>query len=88
MMKVILAIIFLASSSCAPVLVGPGDPNSSLVIGRVVVDNKYPGSFSGVLPLGITEKGLAVEVKSRDGKQIFNATTEEQGYFCDSEYPA
>jgi hypothetical protein len=34
-----------------------------------------------VLPLGVVEKGLEVEVESHDGKQIFNATTGEQGYF-------
>ncbi len=67
--------------ACAPFLVGPSDPNSSLVIGRIVVDNKYPGGLSGLLPLGVLDKALDVEVETRDGKQYFKVTTEDQGYF-------
>ena len=67
--------------SCTPFLVGPSDRNSSLVIGRIVVDNKYPGGLSGILPRGMLDKALDLEVETRDGKQQFKVTTEEEGYF-------
>jgi len=73
--------VFCFVIACTPFLLGPSEPNSSLVIGRVVVSNKFPGSLSGLLPLGTLERGLDIEVESRDGKQSFKATTEEQGYF-------
>jgi hypothetical protein len=79
LLSVISVLSFLAS--CAPTLVGPIEPNSSLVIGRVVVNNKFPGAFHGLLPLGIIEKGLEIEIESRDGSQSFKVNTEEQGYF-------
>jgi hypothetical protein len=67
--------------SCAPLLVGPGDQNSALVMGRVVVDNKFPGNFYGLLPQGIIEKGLELEVESREGNEILKVTTGENGFF-------
>lgn len=69
------------AASCTPYLMGPSDQTSSLVIGRVVLDNKFVGQFYGLLPIGTVDKGLEIEVESRDGKQTFKATTEEQGYF-------
>jgi len=68
-------------TSCAPGLVSPTDPNSSLVIGRVVINNKHPGRFYGALPLGTVDQGIEVEVESHDGNQYFKVTTEKQGYF-------
>jgi len=76
-----ILILFGLITSCAPILVGPLEPNSSLIIGRVVVDNKYSGAFYGGLPLGVLDKGLEVEIESRDGSQSFKVGTEEQGYF-------
>lgn len=81
MKKVLLVIISLFCVGCAPFLLGPVDQNSSLVIGRVVIDNKFAGDFYGLLPLGVLEKGLEIEIESRDGKEIFTATTGENGYF-------
>lgn len=80
MRKVFLAFLLL-SNSCAPVLVAPVDQNSSLIIGRIAIDNKYPGTFYGLLPQGLVEKDLEIEVESRDGTVIQKATTREQGYF-------
>jgi len=74
-------LIFGIVVACAPFLVGPSDPNSSLVIGRIVVDNKYPGAFHGLLPLGVLDKGLEIEIETREGKGYLKVTTEEQGYF-------
>ena len=70
--------IFVA---CTPFLIAPNDPNASLVMGRIVVDSKFSGDLMGLLPRGVLDKALDVEVESRDGKQYFKATTEEQGYF-------
>src|SRR5262245_47046467 len=68
-------------TGCAPTLLAPTEPNSSLVIGRVTINNQNRGAFYGALPLGVVESGIVVEVESRDKKQIFKATTEDQGYF-------
>ena len=66
---------------CTLFLVGPSEPNSALVIGRVVVTSKFPGAFYGLLPLGTVDKGLNIEIESQDGKQAFSVTTADQGYF-------
>ncbi len=68
-------------TSCAPTLVGPTDPNSSLVVGRIVINNEFPGATFGILPLGTLDEGLEVEVESRDESQFFKVVTEKQGYF-------
>lgn len=77
-----LPILFLSGwiTSCAPILTGPIEPSSSLVIGRVVINNKYGGQY-GLLPLGIVDQGIEVQVQSRDGRQEFQIVTQEQGYF-------
>jgi hypothetical protein len=68
-------------TSCAPILVGPTEPNSSLVLGRIVINNKNRGHFSGALPLGTIEERIEVEVESLDRNQRFLITTGEQGFF-------
>lgn len=79
----LLSILILGGfiTGCAPTLVGPIEPNSSLVIGRVIINNKYSGAFYGLLPLGKLDRGLEVEIESLDGKQSFKVIAEEQGYF-------
>lgn len=67
-------------TSCTPTLVNPIEPNSALVMGRVVINNKYSGPGL-LLPLGTIEDRIEVEVESTDGNQLFKAKTEEQGYF-------
>jgi hypothetical protein len=81
MKNLLLTLILLLSGSCAPHLIAPADQNSALVIGRVVINNKFPGNFYGLLPQGIIEKGLEIEVESRDGKEVLKVTTGENGYF-------
>ena len=78
-----LPVLILAGliTSCAPTLLTPTDPSSSLVIGRIVIDNKHKGRFFGVLPLGTVDQGIEVEIESHDGNQYFKVTTEKQGYF-------
>lgn len=70
-------------TSCAPTftLVGPTEPNSSLVIGRVVVFNKFSGAYRGLLPLGNIDQGIEVEVESLETNHVLKAITQEQGYF-------
>ena len=76
----LLLLLCGAVVSCALSPAGPIEPTSSLVIGRVVVNNKYPGE-RGFLPQGIVDRGLEVLIGTRDGSQIFKVTTEEEGYF-------
>ena len=84
---VLSAVLFFGLfTSCTPFLVGPGGPESSLIIGRIVVANKYVG-IRGLLPTGVLDKGLALEIASRDGQQIVNVTTEELGYFFPANLP-
>jgi len=71
-----LALLFTA---CTSALIGPGEQSSSLIVGRVVVNNQYAGF--GHLPIGILDKGLAVEIESLDSKYSQRVTTEEHGYF-------
>ena len=81
MKNLLLATVLFLFSGCAPFLAGPFDSNSSLVIGRIVMNNNFAGNFSGILPQGVIEKGLEIEVESRDGKEIHNITTGDNGYF-------
>jgi len=76
-------LLFLSSLcvGCAPHLIGPADQNSALVIGRVSINSKFGGNFYGALPQGVVEKGVAVEIESRDGKETLNVTTGDNGYF-------
>lgn len=72
-------LMFGLISGCATPLADPMGPNSSLVVGRVVINNQYPGS--GILPIGIVEYGIEVEIESKDGSQFIKATTGHGGYF-------
>jgi hypothetical protein len=76
-----IVILFGLITGCAPTLVSPAGLNSSLMIGRVVVNNKFAGAFYGGLPLGVLDTGLEVEIESLDGSQSFKVTTEQEGYF-------
>lgn len=70
--------------SCLPALhfsSGQAIQVAPWLIGRIVIDNKYSGAFQGLLPMGVLDKGLDIEVESHDGKQYLKATTEDQGYF-------
>jgi len=73
-------------TGCAHVLVGPTDPDSSLVIGRIVIKNKYRGQ-RGLLPLGNVKQGIEIDVQITDMGQPFKVTTERQGYFFIANMP-
>ncbi len=67
---------------CATPLANPTAPNSSLVIGGVVINNQYliPGAGGDALPLGTIRDEIRVEIESKDGSQFITATTGD-GYF-------
>ncbi len=74
-------------SGCATVLADPAESTSALVIGRVIIDNRYQGQFFGPIPLGIIKEGIEVEVASPEQKQLLNVRTDKEGYFYLSNIP-
>jgi clan AA aspartic protease (TIGR02281 family) len=76
-----LSLLFGFATNCVPSrVVNPIEPGGSIVIGRVVIDNKYRGPY-GALPLGVIDRGLTVEVESFEGNRNLKVVTEEHGYF-------
>jgi hypothetical protein len=76
-------VLFLTAfgSGCVPAtLVAPSEPHSSLIMGRVVVNNQEPGRMRAVMPLGVVGRDVQVLLESRDGTRI-PARTDEHGYF-------
>jgi hypothetical protein len=67
-------------NGCAAVTI-PEDPDSSLVIGRVIIDNQYLGTRFTSFSLGTTKYGIKIEIRSQDGGQYITATTDSEGYF-------
>ena len=65
---------------CAANLTDPIGPNSSLVIGRVVIDNKYPGRL-GLMPMGTVQRGIALEIKNKQQTLVIRVVTQRNGYF-------
>jgi hypothetical protein len=51
-------------TACTPYLAAPNEPNSSLVIGRVVVENNYAEHFSGFCRLENSTKVWKLESKA------------------------
>jgi hypothetical protein len=80
------ALLYMLIAGCSPSLVDPTGPDSSLIIGRVVIENQWMGELTK-LPLGTIEKGLVVEIKSKDGNEFFELTTDHGGYFFVSNIP-
>lgn len=80
---VLLPSVFILSlllGGCAATLRDPVGPNSSLVIGRVIINNKYPGRL-GLMPLGTIRRGIALEIKNKDQTLLITAVTQPGGYF-------
>ncbi len=65
---------------CAATLTDPIGPDSSLVIGRVVINNNFPGR-RGFMPLGNIERGIILEIKNKNQTLLINAITGRGGYF-------
>jgi hypothetical protein len=82
--RILSAIVFFLApfgGGCVPAaLVGPSETNSSLIIGRVVINNQEPGRLRAVLPIGIVVRDVEVLLEGRDGTRI-PARTDEHGYF-------
>ncbi len=87
--SVLLLFLFGFVIGCAAPLANPTGPNSSLVVGRVVINNKYPGpsGAGGTLHIGTIEELIDVEIVSEDGSKILEATTGEGGYFFSANIP-
>ena len=65
---------------CAATLTDPIGPDSSLVIGRVVINNKYPGRL-GLMPMGTVERGITLEFKNKSETLLIRVITDNGGYF-------
>jgi len=67
---------------CGAPLVDPTGPKSSLVVGRLVINNQYLPLEKGgaALPLGTIQDEIRVEIESKDESQFITAST-ESGYF-------
>ena len=87
-MKEIRTMVFLSSffflsgliGGCAATLTDPIGPESSLVIGRVVITNKFSGKL-GLMPMGTVEQGILIEIKNKKGTLLIRAITDNRGYF-------
>ncbi len=80
---VLLSSVFFLSGligGCATILTDPIGPDSSLVIGRVVINNKYPGRL-GLMPLTTVERGITLEIKNKNQTLLIKAITGRGGYF-------
>ena len=81
--KVLLPSFFFLSGligGCAATLTDPIGPDSSLVIGRVVINNKYPGRL-GLMPMGTVERGITLEIKNTNQTLLIKVITGRGGYF-------
>jgi hypothetical protein len=74
------AILALWAAGCAPALVAPVDSESSLVIGRVIINNRRELAL-GRMPPGTIKEGILVELESVDKRTVVRVTTDEEGYF-------
>jgi len=83
----VLSITLLASfaGGCSTRLVEPKGPNSSLVMGRVVIDNQDPNAEFSV---GNIQKGINLAIESRDERQFTRVVTGDNGYFIIPNIPS
>ncbi len=72
-------------SGCAQRLAAPNGAESSLVIGRVIIENRDPDND---LPLGQNDKGIKLAVESTDERQFAHLQTTDKGYFVIPNIPA
>ncbi len=80
---VLLSLFFFLSGligGCAATLTDPIGPDSSLVMGRIVINNKYPGKL-GLIPMGTVERGITLEFKNKSETLLIRAITDDRGYF-------
>lgn len=75
-----LSLILFWVAGCAPALVAPTDSESSLVIGRIIVNNRRELAL-GRMPPGTIKAGILVELESVDKHALVRAVTDEEGYF-------
>ena len=83
--RVLLFSVFLLCGliiGCATPLADPTGPNSSLIVGKVIINNRHLPLEKGgdALPLGTIQDEIRVEIESKDESQFITAST-ESGYF-------
>ena len=81
--RVLLSSVFFLSGligGCVTTMTDPIGPDSSLVIGRVVINNKYPGRL-GLMPMTTIERGITLEIKNENQTLLIKAITGRGGYF-------
>jgi hypothetical protein len=81
-MVLLCSVFFLSGliGGCAATLTDPIGPESSLVIGRIVITNNYSGKL-GLMPMGTVEQGIVIEIKNKNGTLVIRAITDNGGYF-------
>ncbi|NIO08039.1 MAG: hypothetical protein GTO40_08580 [Deltaproteobacteria bacterium] len=73
-------LLLVVCGGCAPALTDPAGPKSSLVIGRVVINNNYPGR-QGLMPIGAVRQGITIEIMDKNRSLLITAVTLRDGYF-------
>ena len=66
------------AGGCSARLADPEGADSSLIVGRVVIDNQYQ---DGEFPVGNNDKGIKLAIESVDGHQFTHIVTGDEGYF-------
>lgn len=84
-----ILLLFGFAIGCAAPLANPTGPNSSLVVGRVIINNQYPGpsGAGGTLHIGKIEELIDVEIVNHDESEVLEATTVEGGFFFSANIP-
>lgn len=70
---------------CSARLANPQGAESSLVMGRVVIDNQYKDSD---FPIGNVDKGIRLAIESGDESQFTQIVTRDKGYFVIPNIPS
>jgi hypothetical protein len=76
----LMVLLYLFMQGCDPKSVSPKAPESSMLVGRVLIHSKYSGR-NGLLPLGVHAGNIQVEIRSEDGDRTARSTTDKDGYF-------
>ena len=86
--KYLLVFVLLLASftgGCSARLADPAGADSSLVVGRVIIDNQYQ---DGEFPVGNNDKGIRLAIESVDEHQFTHIVTGDKGYFIIPNIPS
>jgi hypothetical protein len=82
----LLILLWLVPYGCAALQNTPKSSESSMLMGRVLINSAYRGRY-GLLPLGLQAQKIQVEVRSDDGERVARESTDSEGYFFMPELP-